>query len=100
MRTVLIPTLLFGAALFAQPRTAQQPPATVKAVNPGGVVNLNTADTKELSQLPGVSKSTAEKIVAHRPYGRVEDLSRAGVSQKTIDRIRPLVNVEGTGPAG
>jgi len=43
-----------------------------------------------------VGAATAKKIVAGRPYQSVSDLSKAGVSKKTIDKITPLVSV---GPA-
>jgi DNA uptake protein ComE-like DNA-binding protein len=54
-------------------------------------VDLNTASAKELEDLPGVGEATAKKIIAGRPYSSVEDLSRAGVSASTIQKISPLV---------
>ena len=32
------------------------------------LVNINTADAKELDELPGVGPSTAENIIEHRTY--------------------------------
>jgi hypothetical protein len=49
--------------------------------------------------LPGVSKGTADKIISSRPYASVDELKKAGISQKTIDKIRPLVNAAGTDSA-
>jgi competence ComEA-like helix-hairpin-helix protein len=57
----------------------------------GAKVDINTASEKELEALPGVGSKTAEKIIAKRPYSSVEDLSRAGVSKKTMEKIAPLV---------
>jgi DNA uptake protein ComE-like DNA-binding protein len=54
-------------------------------------VDVNTASQKELEALPGIGVATARKIIAGRPYASVSDLSRAGVSQRTIDKIGGLV---------
>ena len=62
----------------------------------GGAVDVNNATEKELESLPGVGPATAKKIVAGRPYRTVTDLSRAGVSQKTLAQINSMVTV---GPA-
>lgn len=49
------------------------------------LVNINTADAKELDELPGVGPSTAEKIVEHRRHsdsfrsvGELEEVSGIG----------------------
>jgi competence protein ComEA len=61
-------------------------------------LDLNKATAKELeAELPGVGEVTAKKIVEGRPYNSVDDLSKIGLSAKTIDGIRPLVVV--TAPA-
>jgi len=61
-------------------------------------VDLNTASEKELEDLPGVGKATAKKIVAGRPYSSVDDLAKAGVSKRTIDKIASMVTVSAAGP--
>jgi hypothetical protein len=58
-------------------------------------VDVNRASQKDLETLPGVGEATAKKIIAGRPYSSVADLSRAGVSGATIDKISPLVFVSG-----
>jgi DNA uptake protein ComE-like DNA-binding protein len=67
------------------------------ASSAAGPVDLNTASQKELEDLPGVGAATARKIIENRPYTSVADLAKAKVSQKTIDKISPLVTVSSAG---
>ena len=62
------------------------------------LVNINTADAKELDELPGVGPSTAEKIIEHRRHsgsfrsvGELEEVS--GIGPKTLEKIRPFATV-------
>ena len=57
------------------------------------VIDLNTASPKDLESLKGVGAVTANKIIAARPYRSVDELSRAGLSAKQIEALRPLVTV-------
>jgi hypothetical protein len=72
---------------------------TSKSAPAGAKVDLNAATQAELEKLPGVGAATAKKIIAGRPYSSVSDLSKAGVSKKTIDKITPLVSIEAAGPS-
>jgi Helix-hairpin-helix motif len=85
--TLAVLTGAFPAAVTAQ----SKPTAT-----PAAKIDLNSASEKELEDLPGVGPATAKKIIAGRPYGSAADLSKAGVTAKTIQKITPLVTV---GPA-
>jgi hypothetical protein len=62
-------------------------------------VNVNTASEAELAGVKGIGKKLAAKIVANRPYASAADLSKAGVSQKKIDKIGPMLSFEGGGGA-
>ncbi len=62
-------------------------------------VDLNSASKKELDSLPGVGAATAKKIIDNRPYRSVDDLNKAGIAAKEVDRIRPLVTVSAAGAA-
>lgn len=59
-----------------------------------GKIDLNTAGEKELEELPGIGPAYAKKIVAGRPYSSVSDLSKAGVPESTIKKIRRRVTVD------
>lgn len=55
----------------------------------GSRVNINTANTKTLETLPGISASLAKKIIAGRPYKSLDDLKNVkGMSQTKIDGLK------------
>jgi DNA uptake protein ComE-like DNA-binding protein len=60
-------------------------------------VDLNTATQEELEGLKGVGPATAKKIVDGRPYTSVQDLKKAGLSDKLIASLTPNVTVGQTG---
>ena len=62
-------------------------------------VDINSASVKELESLPGVGPAIAKKIVANRPYKSVDELSKAGLSAKAIEKLKPLVTVGAAAPA-
>jgi DNA uptake protein ComE-like DNA-binding protein len=82
------PTPLASAA---KPAVSAEPAAKPAAM--GGKVDINTATGKQLEDLPGVGKATADKIISGRPYASADDLAKAGVSKSTIAKIAPLVTV-------
>lgn len=64
-----------------------------------GKANLNTASVELLQRLPGVGRTSAERIIerrARRPFHRIEELIRVkGFGRKRFQRIRPYLSVEG-----
>jgi Helix-hairpin-helix motif len=92
--------LLFGTAfpstiVAAQAKTKKSPSSQTKADSNADKtpVDLNTASEKDLDELPGVGPATAKKIIAGRPYSSVADLSKAGIPERTIKKITPMVTV-------
>jgi competence protein ComEA len=72
-------------------RAAEPPPA------PAGPVDLNTATAAELDRLPRVGPAMVERIIAARPFRRVEELRRVkGVGAATYRTLAPLVTVTPT----
>ncbi len=57
------------------------------------LVDLNTASQQALEGLKGVGSATAKKIIENRPYKSVDELSKAGISAKKIEVLRPFVTV-------
>jgi competence protein ComEA len=97
---------LSKAGLSAKQIDSLKPFVTVGAAAPtpapapkGAKVDLNAASEKELEAIKGVGPATAKKIVTNRPYKSVDELSKAGLSAKQIDSLKPFVTVGATAPA-
>lgn len=71
---------------------------TAKEDPSGRAVNLNTASSTQLEELPGIGPSLADRIIRHRerrPFTSVEQLTGVrGIGPKTLDAVRPLVRVD------
>ena len=93
--TVLLVVALSLTSVYAKD-VAKAKAETKAAI--GAKVDINKASQAELEKLPGVGAVTAKKIIAGRPYASAADLSKAGLSAKTIEKITPLV-VIGAAPA-
>jgi competence protein ComEA len=79
------PLVLQAQGLVNSAETLRPGPALVL-----GVVNINQASIAELDSLPGVGSALAKRIIAGRPYQRLEDLDRIkGVGPKLLERLRP-----------
>jgi competence protein ComEA len=59
-----------------------------------GKVNLNTATTSQLMDLPGIGEVYAGRIIAARPFKSVNDLLKiAGIGPKKFSQIKDLVTI-------
>lgn len=60
-----------------------------------GTVDINNASLEELEDLPGIGPAMAERIVANRPYGAIEDIVRVkGIGEATFAELRDLISVQ------
>ncbi len=59
------------------------------------VIHVNTASVEDLMLLPRVNDNLARRIVAGRPYAKVDDLLRvSGIGPKTLEGLRARVTVD------
>ena len=91
--TALLALILLAAAA-APPATAATPQAPPSAEK----VNINSASADQLTGLPGIGPSYAQRIVEYRekngPFKRVEDiLNVRGIGEKTFERIRDRITI-------
>ena len=57
-------------------------------------ININTASPAELDTLPGIGEKTAAKIIAGRPYQKIEELvERKIIYKSTFEKIREMITV-------
>ena len=89
----ITPLVTFGSAPPTPAKSVASKSAAPAAQPAAAKVDLNTASAAELKELPGVGDATAKKIISARPISSVSDLSRAGVSAATINKITPLVTI-------
>ena len=90
--------LLAGAApLSASPEA----PSAAKS-GPAQPIDINSASVEQLTAVPGIGPSLAQRIVEFRkkegPFQRVEDLLKIrGIGERSLEKIRPHVKVGRSG---
>jgi competence protein ComEA len=99
MRMMMVALLVLGLGVVS--RAAQESPrraAPTASATAGAMVNLNTATVAQLESLPGIGKSTAERILEYREksggFKKIEDLMNVrGIGEKSFLKLKPLVTV-------
>ena len=89
----IIALLIIGLALLVSPKILY----AESGINTG-TVNINDGDAKALSTLPGIGKSTAEKIIKYRSehgkFKKKEEITNVkGISTKKFEKIKNLIIV-------
>jgi competence protein ComEA len=102
MRILMMVLVILGLGVAAQAEqgTAGRSPSTAKA-STSAPVNLNTATVAQLENLPGIGKSTAERILEYRQksggFKKIEDLMNVrGIGEKSFLKLKPLITVATT----
>ena len=104
--SILVVAILAGGAYYSS-RVSESAPKVVYSTSLDEakaeaqtplLVNINTADAKELDELPGVGPSTAEKIIEYRHHNgsfkSVDELEGvSGIGPKKLEKIKPFATV-------
>jgi competence protein ComEA len=101
MRVITAIVLVLGlvsVAAAAQEAARPAAKASASSASSGSPINLNTATQAQLETLPGIGKSTAERILEYRQknggFKKVEDLMNVrGIGEKSFLKMKPLITV-------
>ena len=97
MMTAIV--LVLGLVAATNAAAQEAPRSSAKASAPAGApINLNTATVAQLETLPGIGKSTAERILEYRQknggFKKVEDLMNVrGIGEKSFLKMKALITV-------
>ena len=62
-------------------------------------IDINSGTFEELRAVPGVGRGHALQIITQRPYAKLEELVRAGLSPITIQRLARFLVVDSDAPS-
>ena len=100
MTAIVLALGLVTTATAASAQEAAKPSAkaSTSSASSGTPINLNTATVAQLETLPGIGKSTAERILEYRQknggFKKVEDLMNVrGIGEKSFLKMKPLITV-------
>lgn len=104
LASVALLLLLLIFSFSACAKRSRSRPATFQktfalSANQSGLLNINTASSKELETLPGIGQGLAERIIEHRqrygPFRRIEHLIMVrGISERRFRVLRDFITVE------
>lgn len=61
----------------------------------GSLIDLNSATTKQLTSLPGITSALADKIIKARPFNQTNELvSKNILTQSVYDKIKNLITAK------
>ena len=96
--TALVLVLGLVATAASAQEAARPAKASAAAASSGAPINLNTATAAQLESLPGIGKSTAERILEYRQknggFKKIEDLMNVrGIGEKGFLKMKGLITV-------
>jgi len=80
------------------PTAGEETPLQIAQEADSGLVNINTADERLLTTLPGIGPARAGNIIAHReasgPFSTIEDLQNVpGIGAGILNNVRAHITV-------
>ena len=102
MMTALVLVLGLVATAVSAQEAARPAKASTVSASAGAPVNLNTATMTQLEALPGIGKSTAERILEYRQknggFKKIEELMNVqGIGEKNFLKLKPQLTVGASG---
>jgi hypothetical protein len=102
--------ILFLALLLAPPAVAERPSDSgqlllwLLSLGMGQLqgnqkIDINSATAEQLRAVPGIERRQALRIVTQRPYAKLQELVRAGLSPRTIERLARFLTVDADSPS-
>lgn len=90
--------LIDGQKIVIYERTGDSAASAGAGEEKDGRININTADSELLQEIPGVGPVTAEKIIRYREengrFAAAEDLKNvSGIGEKTFDKLKDHIRV-------
>lgn len=84
--------MVFTTNSFSTKKEVKKNPAQSK------LININTADVKQLTVLPRIGESTAKRIIEFRKkngkFKRIQDLMKVkGIGEKTFKKLEKRITV-------
>lgn len=97
-RLLMLSVVLLGLSMSTQAQEGQEAKGEQAVVGQLATVNINQADAKQLTALPGIGAVKAKAIVDYRqqhgPFKNVEDLIKVdGIGAQTVKGLKSKVSV-------